>query len=153
MNDRPPIGSSVVSTTYVPAGCSPSTPGSTKGCRKLTALRVTRSVTTEYLPAGSLQVTPSGDQRVGPPPWQLPVAASTTATRELELPSFRERVDIALRLGLVDRVLRLNLLHQVVLVLERAYLFSGELAPPLLDLASHAVGVSLRRGGVRLRVV
>jgi hypothetical protein len=30
-NDRPSIGTSVVSTAYVPGGCSPSTAGSAKG--------------------------------------------------------------------------------------------------------------------------
>src|SRR5690606_19132632 len=65
-------------------------------------------------------------------------AASTTATRELELPPLRECIDVALRLGLVEGVLRLDLCYQVVPVLEGGDLLGAELAPLLLDLAPHS---------------
>jgi hypothetical protein len=56
----------------------------------------------------------------------------------LKLSTVSERIDVALRLCFIEAVFGLKLRYQVVLVLESGYLLVGELAPLLLDFASHA---------------
>ena len=75
------------------------------------------------------------------------------ATHELELPPFRERIDVTLRLGFVELVFRLEPGHQVVSVLEGGDLLGAEFAPLLLDLASHSAGRYQRCIEFRLRDV
>jgi hypothetical protein len=80
----------------------------------------------------------------------VPRAASATATLELELPPPCERIDVALRLGLVERVLLLNLCHQIVLVLESGDLLGAGLAhfcsiSPLIPATAAGVFLSSNR--------
>src|SRR6185295_4502279 len=67
-----------------------------------------------WRPARTSRLSIHSRGAIGPPPSAVPRAATTTATHELEPPSPCERIDVALRLGLVERVLRLDLHHQVV---------------------------------------
>src|SRR4029450_3845145 len=67
------------------------------------------------------------------------IAVTVRGSRmQSERPAIGERIDVALRLRLIDCVLGLNLGHQIVLAFESGYLLGGELGPLLLDVAPHS---------------
>src|SRR5438132_1155383 len=80
-------------------------------------------------------------------PQRLLPGATYAAGRDLKLSPLGERIDVLLRLRLLERVLALNLGDQIVLAFEGGDLSVGELAPLLLDFAPHPCS---RAGGVWL---
>jgi hypothetical protein len=68
----------------------------------------------------------------------IAVTVGESTSIGLELPTLRERVDVLLRLYLVQLILGLDLCDQIVFALERGDVLVGELAPLLLNFAPHA---------------